>query len=194
MSIYRPEFPYAQVINQLKRRRQNVAMFTRKAALINDNDPRIAKPVTWVTPLEKKLVKLVYETKDWSKVSPRELEQIVAEVFDGFGYEVELTKQTRDGGYDIIAIKHSNIKSDKYLIECKHWREKVNISVVRHLLGVGKTEPNSGLILVSTSGFTRDSLLLGKKKEERWQLSLKDKEAIESWILEYAKAQGWHNK
>lgn len=35
----------------------------------------------------------------------RQFEKVIAELFDGFGYEVELTRRTRDGGKDIIAIK-----------------------------------------------------------------------------------------
>jgi hypothetical protein len=51
-------------------------------------------------------------------IDRRKFEEVVAEIFDGFGYEVELTKQTRDGGKDIIAIKRCEANL-KFLIECK---------------------------------------------------------------------------
>ena len=41
---------------------------------------------------------------DLRKLKPREFEQLIAELWHGFGYDVDLTKQTRDGGKDIIAI------------------------------------------------------------------------------------------
>ena len=38
-------------------------------------------------------------------LSRRLFEEVIAEVFHALGYEVELTKRTRDGGNDIIAIR-----------------------------------------------------------------------------------------
>jgi HJR/Mrr/RecB family endonuclease len=122
------------------------------------------------------------------KISHREFEEIVAELFKGFGYSVELTKRTRDGGRDVIAINRNKvIIPQKYLIECKHWKDKVGISVVRELLGVSAIEEErpSGLIIASTSGFTKDALLLSEKDQTKWVLSLKDKEAIEEWVKNY---------
>ncbi len=49
----------------------------------------------------------------------RKFEELVAEIFHNFGYKVELTQQTRDGGKDIIAISNENAIRNKYLIECK---------------------------------------------------------------------------
>lgn len=37
-------------------------------------------------------------------LSPETFERIIAEIMDSFGFEVELTQQTRDGGRDIIAV------------------------------------------------------------------------------------------
>jgi HJR/Mrr/RecB family endonuclease len=37
----------------------------------------------------------------------RLFEEFVAELFHEFGYEVELTKRTRDGGRDVIAIREA---------------------------------------------------------------------------------------
>jgi hypothetical protein len=40
------------------------------------------------------------------QMASREFEELVAELWKRFGYEVELTKATRDGGYDVVAVKH----------------------------------------------------------------------------------------
>ena len=127
----------------------------------------------------------------WDQINPRTFEEIVAELFEGFGYVVELTKRTRDGGRDVVAIRHTTIKDDKYLIECKHWEDKVGVGVVRELLGVGVAEPNSGLILASTSGFTTDARVLADREQVRWILSLKDRDDIDAWVEEYARKRGW---
>lgn len=154
-------------------------------------DPRTNQQLLWVPPLTQRLIRLLQEGSSWHEIDSRALEEVVAELFDGFGYQVELTKRTRDGGRDVIAIRHSTIKDDKYLIECKHWEDKVGVGVVRELLGVGVAEVNSGLILVSTSGFTSDARLFAEREQVRWILALKDRDAIDVWIEEYARQRGW---
>lgn len=55
---------------------------------------------------------------DLRVIDRRQFEELIAELFVGFGYEVELTRRTRDGGKDIVAIKRREVNT-KYLIECK---------------------------------------------------------------------------
>ena len=43
----------------------------------------------------------------------RILEEMIAEIFSGLGYDVELTKRTRDGGKDIIALRKRDGKNEK---------------------------------------------------------------------------------
>lgn len=157
------------------------------------DDPRTSQAVIWAEPLTQRIIRLIHEGRDWTQIDARAFEEVVAELFEGFGYEVELTKRTRDGGRDIVAIRHSTIKDDKYLIECKHWEGNVGVSVVRELLGVGVgvEEPHSGLILASTSGFTRDARVFAKRERVRWILALKDRNDIDAWVEEYARRRGW---
>lgn len=73
------------------------------------------------------------------EITPRQFEEIVAEVFKSKGYEVDLTKRTRDGGKDIIAIHTDTLGiRNKYFIECKCYSEsnKISVDVVRALYGV----------------------------------------------------------
>lgn len=95
------------------------------------------------------------------KISPREFEEVVAELFRSKGFMVDLTKRTRDGGKDIIAI-HTDVFGikNKYFIECKHNADsnKINVDVVRKLHGVKNTKdgPNK-TIVATTSTFTADA-------------------------------------
>jgi restriction system protein len=155
------------------------------------DDPRTSKPLLWQSPLTERLIRLLREGNDWREINDRTFEEVIAELFDAFGYEVELTKRTRDGGRDVIAIRHSLIKDDKYLIECKHWKGKVGIGVVRELLGVGRAEPHSGLIVASTSGFTKDARVLAERQDVRWILALRDRDDLDRWVEEYARQRGW---
>ena len=59
----------------------------------------------------------------------RKFEELVAELFSGFGYEVELTQKTRDGGKDIIAICNRHEIKSKYLIECKRPDQEITLAL-----------------------------------------------------------------
>jgi len=159
--------------------------------ILPDDDERAGAPILWIPPLTERLIRLLHTARDWSTIGPRQLEEVVAELLDGFGYEVELTQQTRDGGRDIIAIRHHEIKSDKYLIECKHREQKIGVSAVRELLGVGQVERASGLILASTSGFSKDARILSAREDVKWILALKDQDALQAWVESYARLRGW---
>lgn len=92
------------------------------------------------------------------EISPREFEEVVTELFRANGFEVDLTRRTRDGGKDIIAIHTDSLGiSSKYFIECKRYAEgnKVGVALVRALQGTKFTKdgPNK-TILVTTSTFT----------------------------------------
>jgi restriction system protein len=86
------------------------------------------------------------------KLDPRNFEELVAELFQGFGFDVELTAQTRDQGRDVIAIAHkpANIR---FLIECKRYAAEraVGIAPVQRLLGVVTSEQATKGILVTTA-------------------------------------------
>lgn len=71
-------------------------------------------------------------------MDPRKFEELIAELLRAKGYEVELTPRTRDGGFDILAIKKGDLGSALTLVECKRYAEtnKVDVGIVRGLYGV----------------------------------------------------------
>lgn len=118
----------------------------------------------------------------------RVFEQLVAEVFRGFGYEVELTKSTRDGGKDVIALcRYADGKTEKLLIECKHWSNRVGVDVVRNLIGVAATENElpTGIILATTSRFTSEAPNPSIHPSIAIDLELKDYDEVLQWINRY---------
>lgn len=121
---------------------------------------------------------------DLRLIDRRRFEELVAELFSGFGYEVELTRQTRDGGKDIIAVKRSEV-AVKFLIECKRPDpgHLVGVGPVRELHSVKVTEGATKAILATTTSFTRDALQLFHR--HRWELEPRDFHAIQQWIHEY---------
>jgi hypothetical protein len=121
---------------------------------------------------------------DLRSMDRRKFEELVAELFVGFGYEVELTKRTRDGGKDIVAIKRREVHL-RFLIECKRpdASNKIDVGAVRELYGVKSDDPASKAILATTGYFTRDAQLFFQR--HRWELEPKDFDAIQEWIAEY---------
>ncbi|MEG3345385.1 restriction endonuclease [Pseudoalteromonas sp. B5MOD-1] len=125
-----------------------------------------------------------------SRLTSRQFEGIVAKIFEKKGFSVDLTKQTRDGGKDIIAI-HSDAMGikNKYFIECKHYSDsnKVSIDVIRSLYGVKNTKegPNKA-ILVTTSTFTSDARkFVDNEALSSWDLTLVDGQQFIEWLNEY---------
>ncbi len=114
----------------------------------------------------------------------RQFEELIAELFSGFGYEVELTLKTRDGGRDVIAIRKREVVV-KYLIECKRPRDgtPVRIQPVRELLGVKAHERATKAILATTTFFTPDAIRFSKEHE--WELELRDFEGLQCWFVDY---------
>jgi hypothetical protein len=120
---------------------------------------------------------------DW-----RVFEEIVAEIFRKFGYEIELTKKTRDGGKDIIALRKSgNEVTERLLIECKHWQAKIDVNPIRNLVGVAITQDElpTGIILATTSTFTEDAKELKINSSISIELDLKDYNDVLDWIGDY---------
>lgn len=136
--------------------------------------------------VHSELIKLIANKPDLVfEISPRQFEEIIAELFFKKGFEVELTKQTRDGGRDIVAIRKEMDVKTKYLIECKRYamKRKVSIGVVQRLLGVKVAESANKAILATTSGFTKDARKFAHS--HLWDLDLKDHNDIMSWIKAY---------
>ena len=121
---------------------------------------------------------------DLRVIDRRCFEELVAELFVGFGYEVELTRRTRDGGKDIVAIRRREVNS-KYLIECKRPDpgNPIGISTVRELYGVKVDDGATKAILATTTYFTTDAKLFFDK--HRWELEPRDFDDIHDWIDEY---------
>lgn len=125
--------------------------------------------------------------KDMPTTDHRIFEELIAEVFNGFGYTIELTKKTRDGGKDIVALKKKSGKEEKILIECKHWKDTVDVKEIRSLVGVavGEEELPTGVILATTSRFSTEAKNYVLNNTIKIDLERKDYDDILEWIHEY---------
>jgi len=120
-------------------------------------------------------------------IEPRLFEELISKILQKFRIKTELTKQTRDGGYDIIAIDDKNFSKNKYLIECKRYSpdNKVDVSIVRGLYGVKTDNKATKGLLITSSFFTRDAKEFAKRNA--WELELYDYNDIVNWLKKYWK-------
>lgn len=101
-------------------------------------------------------------------ISPREFEEVIERVLQDNGFETKLTKQTRDGGKDIIAIKHIMGKPIVFYFECKQYARKnsVSVDIVRALFGVQSSEKINKTILVTTGHITSETKRFVEEQNE----------------------------
>jgi RNA recognition motif-containing protein len=110
-------------------------------------------------------------------------ESLIADLFEAEGFHVELTRRTRDGGYDVVAIQSGRLNL-RLLIECKrpHPGGKIGVGVVRELLSVKADHRATKGVLVTTGSSTRDARELLDQHE--WELEGKDYADLLSWLRE----------
>jgi restriction endonuclease Mrr len=140
--------------------------------------------------VEQELIEQLHRNPSLLKsIDRRRLEEIVAEIFDGLGYAVELTKRTRDGGKDVIAIKRAEVNV-RFLIDCKRPDpgNPVRLGAVRELHSVKVSEGATKGILATTTYFTRDAKIF--IEQHPWELEGRDFEAIREWVAQYLRSKG----
>ncbi|MCR4469849.1 MULTISPECIES: restriction endonuclease [unclassified Burkholderia] len=120
----------------------------------------------------------------------RDVERVVAEVFDGLGFGVELTPGSKDGGKDVILTCTVNGKRAEYYVEIKHWRSATRFgsAAIERLLKVIVKERKDGGLFLSTYGFTENAFeqLTAIEKQK---LKFGDKEKIVAFCQSYIKAK-----
>jgi len=92
------------------------------------------------------------------KISPREFEELVAELLHQHDFEnIILTPRSGDGGRDVIATQRCAGIPVLFAFECKRYQKKVGIETMRTLLGTvthTRTKANVG-VLATTSELTK---------------------------------------
>lgn len=113
------------------------------------------------------LILQIIEDRDMLyNITPREFEEVVECVFISEGFETQLTKATRDGEKDIIAIKYNRGKPIVFYVECKQYgrHRTVDVNIVRSLYGVQMSNQINKSVLVTTAHFSRDDKEYAEKQ------------------------------
>jgi restriction system protein len=86
-------------------------------------------------------------------MDPIDFENLVAELFQGMGFEVMTTERTGDGGVDVRAMDPDPIRGGKLVIQVKRYRHTIPPALVRELYGTMLHEGATKGILVTTAEF-----------------------------------------
>lgn len=118
---------------------------------------------------------------DW-----RTFERLLADILAEFGFDVELMQGTKDGGVDIVAVKHVGpFGPERYLLQAKRWTRKVGIEPVRQLIFLHSYHRATKGCLATTSTFTRGAWQMARQYP--WQLELRDEKGLLQWLSQAAK-------
>ncbi|MDO8477461.1 MAG: pentapeptide repeat-containing protein [Candidatus Rokubacteria bacterium] len=119
------------------------------------------------------------------ELRPRQFEELIAEILASYGWEVQLTPASKDGGYDLFAIsKDVAGVTTSWIIECKKFapEHKVGVEIARALYGVKSDLRVANAMLATTSHFTAG---VEKFKASRYDFDLRDYGGVVEWINTY---------
>ncbi|HBN8545355.1 TPA: restriction endonuclease [Pseudomonas aeruginosa] len=86
-----------------------------------------------------------------NNISSRDFEFLIAALFRKQKLHPKVTKQSRDGGADVVCNSYGTPIKQKILIECKHHTGTVGVDVIRKLAGVvSETGATSGWVITSS--------------------------------------------
>lgn len=107
---------------------------------------------------------------DLLNVTPRQFEQLVAELLERLGYkDVRLCDRGRDGGVDITAYLEHPIAVERVIVQCKRYSppQKVGEPIIKQLLADVDLKQASRGLIVTTSKLTLPARLLVESVRHR---------------------------
>jgi hypothetical protein len=94
------------------------------------------------------------------RLTPRDFERFLQRLFEGLGFDVNLTAATRDGGVDLICVSTRGGIPIKMAVEAKRYAptRPVDVTLVRSFVGANAQWNANKLLYVTTSSYTRDAV------------------------------------
>lgn len=114
----------------------------------------------------------------------RDLEKLLGDLLQEEGWDVQVTRATKDGGVDVVAIKKDAVLGDiKSVWQAKKYSatRKVRLHEVRELSAVREDTGASKAFMVTTSKLTKDAIDYVTK--DLYRLGYKDREDLENWVM-----------
>lgn len=142
---------------------------------LSPGEPGYLSVVTSVTDINDALISALAKRPHlMHELSPRKFEELVAELYAKSGFDVEVTRASKDGGIDIYAWQRAPFGSFLTIIDCKKHRadRPVQLGLIKTLYGtVAATEASVG-VMATTSYFTKGAKNFQEPRQHR--LGLQD--------------------
>ena len=143
--------------------------------------------VILLSKITKKDIKyLIEHPEELEIVSPRDFENMVAELLKADGWAVDLVKRNNAPGPDIIAVSSKFIEGVpvKLIVECKRHSQSnpVDISIVRNVMYWVNEEFRATMGMIATTSRFTSAAQQQAKEHHQWRLDLRDQTEIISWL------------
>lgn len=102
--------------------------------------------------------------KEIDQMSGLEFEKLVSSLLIKMGFDVTITKQTADGGIDMIVYNDQPLLEGTYIVQCKRWGSSIGEPIVRDLYGVITAERANKGILITNSTYTNSAVKFSQGK------------------------------
>jgi len=121
------------------------------------------------------------------ELSSRKFEETVADLYERDGYEVELTRPSKDGGVDFYALQQTSFGSFLTVVDCKRYRpdRPVEVGLVKSLYGTTVAAEASAGVIATTSYFTSGAKNFQEERKHR--LGLQDFVSLQEMLEKAAR-------
>lgn len=116
------------------------------------------------------------------RLTGRDFEKFLRRLFEGFGYDVDLTAAARDGGIDLLCMRYDNDIPLTIAVEAKRYAEHrpISVDLVRSFVGANEQWRANKLVYVTTSRFTSDAIKYASQIRANL-LTLADLQQVIKW-------------
>lgn len=124
-------------------------------------EPSRSQIVAAITNLSKQLARLIAtDPRGLEDLEWRDMERMLAAVFQGLGFDVTLTPSSKDGGKDLILECIIQGNKHSYIVEVKHWRsgQRVGKRYISDFVNVVARENRDGGLYLATYGYSGDAV------------------------------------
>lgn len=149
------------------------------------------KIVDAITSFSQKIARYVAkDPKSLYALEWRDVERMMAAIFDELGFHVTLTPSSKDGGKDLILECIVEGKEQSYVVEVKHWRSGKNVGkrYVSDFVKVIAKENRDGGLFLSTFGYSEKAYEV-LTEVERQYLKLGEQPKVISLCRTFVKAE-----
>ncbi|SPE27833.1 hypothetical protein SBA7_1130011 [Candidatus Sulfotelmatobacter sp. SbA7] len=118
-----------------------------------------------------------------SEMPWRKFEEMIGSILEAEGWTVTVTRPSKDGGVDVVAIKNDPVLGwIRAIWQAKRYgpTRAVRLREVRELSAVVEKQRATKGMIVTTSRLTRDAI--DWVRQDKYRLDYKDAERVESWV------------